>query len=267
MITLILVGLSVGLISSFFGIGGGTVIVPALYFVYPNLPPQTVIACSLGVIFFNGIINSYNFNKLGLKPSYNIILPLAISMVIGSQMGSHLTFAIPAIFLKRIFSITLVIIGFRLLLKKTVVPEKEAESWALTRNKLFMLILFGLIGGLIAGLTGIGGGVIIIPTLIALFQMSFKYLPAFSNPAMSISALSGVITFFLNPPESPVSLNASLDPFQFGYLNGAVVVVLVITSALTSKWGVKLTQIVPQARAQKAFAFLMFFLAGKLYFS
>ena len=92
MIVLILLSLAVGFISSFFGVGGGVLMVPGLYMIFPELPHQTIISTSIGVIFFNGVLNSFNFYKKGKIPNIKMVSYLSLGMVLGGQLGSRLTY-------------------------------------------------------------------------------------------------------------------------------------------------------------------------------
>ena len=71
------VGLAVGVISALFGVGGGVIAVPALVLLYPEVPQTSIIGVSLGMIFFNSLINSNNFYKKGL-----LVLLLLPSLVL-----------------------------------------------------------------------------------------------------------------------------------------------------------------------------------------
>ena len=63
--------------------------------------------------------------------------------------------------------------------------------------EFFLLIITGIIGGLIAGLLGLGGGVfyiLVLPTIISWYGIPDDYIPAFvvSNSIMGIAFASGI---------------------------------------------------------------------------
>ncbi len=268
MLTLLFTGLLVGLMSSFFGIGGGAIIVPALYFLYPNIPPQTIISSSLGVIFFNGIINTIHFWKLKKIPNFRLVIPLALAMAVGAQIGGHLALQLPALLLKRIFAGILLIIALKLSFSRPHNNSStEGKQLKITFKKTLGTLLTGLAAGLTAGLTGVGGGIIIVPTLLVLYKLPFTWLSPYSNPAMSISALSGIITFLLVDVQNDIPLPELFQPYQWGYLNFALVALLVATSWPTSRLGARLTTKIDQKKAQRAFAFLLYIISLRLFFS
>ncbi len=79
---LILIG---GLASSLFGIGGGTIFVPALILV-AGLDPKVAAAMSMGVIFPTALASTATYAALGV-----LELPLALSIAAGSFAGSYIS--------------------------------------------------------------------------------------------------------------------------------------------------------------------------------
>jgi len=79
---LILIG---GLASSLFGVGGGTIFVPALILV-AGLDPKVAAAMSMGVIFPTALASTATYAALGV-----LELPLAFSIAAGSFAGSYIS--------------------------------------------------------------------------------------------------------------------------------------------------------------------------------
>ena len=90
-LVLFLLGLVIGPISTFFGIGGGFLIISVLYWLYPDLSPQVVISTSLGVICLNSMVNIRNFRKLQMVPEWNLALSIAMTMAVGCLLGSQMS--------------------------------------------------------------------------------------------------------------------------------------------------------------------------------
>jgi uncharacterized membrane protein YfcA len=79
---LILIG---GLASSLFGIGGGTIFVPALILV-AGLDAKVAVAMSMGIIFPTALASTATYAVLGV-----LDLPLAFSTAVGSFAGSYVS--------------------------------------------------------------------------------------------------------------------------------------------------------------------------------
>ena len=214
---LVILGLLVGLISTIFGVGGGIIAVPSLYALFPKLSPQTVIATSLGMIFLNSLINTFNFYKLKFRAPLKIILILSINMIIGVILGGELTFYLNKITIKQIFVVVIVLVAF-----KTLLYKKKDSSNEVTWNVkgLIMISLTALLGGLVSGLTGLGGGAVLVPLFISLLKLPLKKVPFYSNIAMASGTGAGVINYMLRTPKTPVSFEWEvLNHFQIGHVN------------------------------------------------
>ena len=88
---LILTGLGVGIISTFFGVGGGIIAIPALYMLFPKITPQIAISSCMGMIFINSMINVRSFIKIGKKPNLKVIPAMGSGIFTGVVIGIKAT--------------------------------------------------------------------------------------------------------------------------------------------------------------------------------
>lgn len=106
MITLILVGIIIGVLSSGAGLGGGFLVVPLLIF----LGRETKLAVGTAFVFIlmagiSSLITHYRLGNVDLKSG----LILALGGVVGAQIGPHLLQHISDQNFKRFFSILMVV--------------------------------------------------------------------------------------------------------------------------------------------------------------
>jgi uncharacterized membrane protein YfcA len=106
------------------------------------------------------------------------------------------------------------------------------------------LLLIGLAAGILSGLLGIGGGIIIIPALVALLGFSQKHA-------------QGTSLAMLLPP---IGILAVLNYYKAGYINlkaaGLMIITFLIGSYFASKYAVSF----PEATLKKLFgAFLLIY--------
>ncbi|RLA60381.1 MAG: hypothetical protein DRQ89_12905, partial [Epsilonproteobacteria bacterium] len=173
--TLIIIGNLVGLASSFFGIGGGVIIIPALYSLYGQLPPTTVIGCSLGVIFLSSFLNTYNFVKSGLVISKNLFLLMSLNMAIGVLTGATLSYHLPGATIKTIFGVILIMVAIKtIVFKYPALPDEQALG--MTKSVMIKSSLTTLFGGLVAGITGLGGGAVMVPLFLLFLKIPFYWV-------------------------------------------------------------------------------------------
>ena len=264
---LIVTGIFVGLLSTFFGVGGGILIVPTLYTFFSFLPPQVVIGTSLTLIFFNSFKNVFFFLKAGVRPNLKYLAPIAISMLIGVVIGGKLTFLMDPKTIKLIFSLFVFLIAIRTILNKREQNLEEKWEPKINPKTISLGVLTGLIGGLISGMTGLGGGAILVPLFIIILNIPYKLLSVNSNCCMVVGTFTGMMTYLIEPTPSFIFNYEVLEVGQVGYINFSIVIALFIGSSLSSKLGVSWTQKASPKLTNKLFSILLLVISIKTFVS
>jgi len=230
---LIITGMSVGLVSSFFGIGGGAIMIPVLYTLFPKLPPQVIIVISLGTIFISSTVNSYRFKKANIGPSLKTFLNFAVTCSVGAIIGSKIVYLIEPAMIKKIFAWILVVVVLRTVLSKT---NKDVSIDLVERQ--IPLGITGTLGAILSSLTGLGGGVIYVPMFMAFVKLPLINIAPFSNAAMVIATLIGVIPHALTPLDFDAThLNSLFQNSFMGNINFGFIFILSLGSLITGKYG------------------------------
>lgn len=164
-IVLIVVGMLVGVLSGTFGIGGGTVIVPAL--VWLGLSQRNAAATSMLAIVPTAISGVVSY-AAGGNVDWLAAALLFCGMFVGGQVGSWLLSRLPELVLRWIFVAFLV---FVVINQVSFVPSRDHQI-AMSVTTGICLALLGVIIGTLAGLLGIGGGALAVPSLSMLFGAS-----------------------------------------------------------------------------------------------
>lgn len=178
----LLIGLSLGLI----GAGGSILTIPILIYLF-KLSPKEALPLSLLVVALSSIVASYQHWK-----NKNIEIKIALNFIIFSSLGAFvgglLSRFLPDKLQLTIF-ISLMFMGsFYMLLKKPEEKNKKVET------KGFLLVtVVAIIIGLLTGLIGIGGGFMIIPSLMALLNFPIKKAIGTSLFIISINSICGFI--------------------------------------------------------------------------
>ena len=113
----VLVGLVGGIFSGAFGIGGGTVMVPALVLLFGLTQHQaqgTVLALLMVPVSILAVLRYYHDGNVNIS----IAAFMAIGFIIGGLVGAHFIHGISDENLKRAFGIFLVIVGIKMALFK-----------------------------------------------------------------------------------------------------------------------------------------------------
>lgn len=111
----ILLSVGVGILSGLFGIGGGTIIVPALILLF-LFPPRVAVATSMFLVFLTSIINSASHIYLGNVP-WVYTIPVIIGAYIGAKLGAMLNRKMKSKTIVLILQIVMVFMGIRLFIE------------------------------------------------------------------------------------------------------------------------------------------------------
>jgi hypothetical protein len=159
----VLVGIVAGFLSGLFGVGGGILIVPALVLVLgfdQRLAHGTSLAAVLPIAISS--LTSYTIED---KVDWNVGLLLAAGAVGGAVVGTHILHKLPHDALALAFAFLLVATAIRLLL-----DHSDAQGrGALGIGASILLVVVGLLAGILAGLLGVGGGIILVPAMVVGF--------------------------------------------------------------------------------------------------
>jgi uncharacterized membrane protein YfcA len=115
-LTILLVGGVAGVLSGVFGIGGGIVLVPMLIFLlgYNQLTASgTSLVALLGPVGILGVYEYYRTGKIG-NEHIKLGLLIACGMAVGAYVGAKIAVNLPELFLKRAFSIFLIIVALKM---------------------------------------------------------------------------------------------------------------------------------------------------------
>ena len=259
-VILILSGATVGFLSSFFGIGGGSLIVPTLYTLFPSLPPSAVISISLGTIFINSSINTIRFIKLKLTPSKIVFITFLITCTLGAFSGSQVVGLIDKPMAKKVIAILLFVIVAKLFLSK-----KKKDNQEEYKDNPVKLGITGISGSILSSLTGLGGGIIFTPMFLSVVKLPLKRVSAYSNLAMLVANLIGVIPHLFVPLNySELKLGSFFTQSFVGSVNIAMILILSASAFFTAKIGIRYNESVSHQTKKYLLASLIFLLALKM---
>jgi uncharacterized protein len=198
-------GLFAGILAGFLGIGGGTVLVPLLVALKYE-PVQAVATSSLSIVItaISGSIQNWRMGYLSL----NQVACIGFLAVITAQIGVYLAGIFPPYLLLVSFGLLLWLNIYLVELRKRLTANNLVEDGQgknselpitndqlpnnsnILFNPIFARIATGSAAGLLAGLFGVGGGVIMVPLQILLLGESIKTAIQTSLGVIVITAIS-----------------------------------------------------------------------------
>lgn len=189
---LALLGSAAGMLGGFFGVGGGIILVPLL--VWVGLGRHRAHATSLASFI---IIATAGAVSYGIAGDISVRFGIAIGLggVVGSVIGASLMHRMSSRNLGIVFSIVLLVAGIRMVLGGDPIASTSTVD-------IDMLTLFafgiGLVSGVFAGLVGIGGGVVIVPSGVVLLGLDQHVAQGTSLVAIILTAIAGSAVNFRN---------------------------------------------------------------------
>lgn len=254
------VGALSGIVAGLFGVGGGTVIVPALLASFavigmnPDVAMHAAVGTSLATIVVSGSSAALTHARKGAV-SWRTLQYLLGGIVVGVWLGGYVASDMSGTLLKRLFG------GFLLVMAIVMFSKNSALQLTDRDAKLdFLQPLAGLIIGFISALFGIGGGALTVPWLTAR-GASIKRAVATSSACGVPIALVGAISYIYN------GWTVTADtPGLVGYIYWPALLALVVTGAIFSNVGAKLAHRLKATLLRKMFALFMLFVGTILIF-
>ena len=182
-------GLVSGIMAGLLGIGGGVILVPLLVSL-GNEPIKATATSSLAIVItsVSGSIQNWRMGYFNLKK----VLHLGIPALVTAQLGVILAINIPPYLLLALFGVLLLTNIYLVQLRKQLLAQENPDKKPF--NQTVSRIATGGAGGLLAGLFGVGGGVIMVPLQMILLGEQIKVAIQTSLGVIISTAVSSSIT-------------------------------------------------------------------------
>lgn len=240
-----------GILAGLLGVGGGIVIVPALYFALsltgsnPALMMQVAVGTSLATIVFTALSSSWGHYKRGAL-DMALLKRWAPAILVGVIIGGLLGGVVSGYILVAVFATVAALVALDMIFRK---PDNSRPPrsfsprvWAAT----------GVFAGAISAMMGIGGGTVCVPVL--------NFLGYDIRRAVGTSAAIG---FVIGLPGALIYAGtglgqSGLPPFSIGYVNLVAAALIIPLTTSFAHVGVRIAHTISQRALRLAFgAFLM----------
>jgi len=239
---LLVIGAIVGYYSGLIGTGGNIILIPVfdILFHYLKIPETEVVKFIIAHSFF---ITAFT----GLSVSYKQFRAknLHVKEVLFISIAGMITAFFMTEFIKNgnwyhksdfdlVFFTLLLILGIRMLFFKQPPPPINVNHL----NKPYFPII-GIVAGLISSLSGLGGGIIVIPILTDILKTPLKKASSISIGVVAMLALPISSSYLSIQAMSPMK---HFLPAQVGYISMFIAAPVLMGVFSTTGWGVRTAQ-------------------------
>lgn len=244
-------GIVGGVLAGLLGVGGGIVIVPALYLALssvgmdPAITMQVAVGTSLATIVFTSLSSGYGHFKRGAI-DMELLRLWAPSLLVGVITGALLGGYVSGLILVGVFAVVAALVAIDMIFRK------PTDDLAVRSFSKLVWAAIGTVTGALSAMMGIGGGTIGVP-LLNFLGYDIRRAVGTSAAIGFIIGLPGAVVYVLT------GLGAEgLPPFSLGYVNLVAAAIIIPLTSSFAHVGVKLAHSISRRALRFAFGiFLM----------
>src|SRR6056300_215514 len=254
-----LTAVPVGFVAGLFGIGGGLITVPFLYYIFGQLgiDPQYIMHLAVGTSFAIiiptstvSVLTHHKFKAV----DFEIVKSYGIFVVFGVIIGTIFAASLKTKSLVLFFSIVILFLGIYLLLLK------EKEKNIIIKIKLHLKIILGFIVGFISAPMGIGGAVMNVPIL-KFFGYSINKAIGSAAAIGFLIALFGATGFLISGSYLKTNL-----PLSIGFLNIPAFLIFNPITTFMARIGARTVHKIDKNKISKFFGIFLLLIAAKFFY-
>ena len=251
-----LTAIPVGFVAGLFGIGGGLITVPFLYYIFNSLGidqqylMHLAVGTSFAIIIPTSIVSVLTHHKFNAV-DFDIVKSYGIYVISGVIIGTIFAASLKTKSLVLFFSIVIFFLGIYLLLIK----EKEVN--AIIKIKLHLKIILGFLVGFISAPMGIGGAIMNVPIL-KFFGYSINKAIGSAAAIGFLIALFGAIGFLITGSYLKTNL-----PLSIGFLNVPAFLIFIPITTLMARLGARTVHKIDKNKISKYFGIFLLIIATK----
>lgn len=208
-----LIGFSGALAGSMAGLGGGFIILPVLTLL--GFHPQNAVADTKAAVFANALLSTVTNWATGPRPPTWLYISVAIPMIVMAYVGAWAAAVLPGKVVMGVAAIAILAGAIRLVLGKS--KERSFEEMSITNGRIAVAALSGALAGFVAGITGLGGGVVNMPVFTNILHLAPADAASLSLscilPSAAMALIRHITDSILTWHAIPLALGAAAGGF------------------------------------------------------
>jgi uncharacterized membrane protein YfcA len=259
-LVLLITGTVVGFACGLLGVGGGFIMVPVQIWALnsmgfePTVATRVALGTSLAVILPTALSGCQGHACRGVvlwRPG----IALGLSGLLGAFLGGTIAAHAPADLLQRFFGLVVLSGALRMLFSGRISAKGSCLSGGEFKGSLPQYFVFGSAVGIVSGLSGIGGGVILIPAMVIAMGFRMHQAVGTSSIAIAIISVGGILSYAVNGLGV-----AGRPPYSLGYIDLFQWVLLAGSSIFMARAGVRVAHRIPAERLTYIFIAVMLYI-------
>ncbi len=248
---MVLTAFPVGFFAGLFGIGGGLITVPFLFFIFDSLNinqdylMHLAVGTSFAIIIPTSIISVLTHKKHG-SVDFSVIKNYAIFVIIGVLSGTMFAAILHTKSLLLFFTVIVYLLGAYLL------NLRDKKNKLKTNFNLLPRVLLGFVSGFISATMGIGGAVMNVPIL---RYFGYPINKAIGSAAAigSVISLFGAIGFLITGSYLKTDL-----PLSIGFINIPAFLIFIPITMVMARVGANTVQKIDKSKLQRFFGIFLY---------
>ena len=253
---MVLTAIPVGFVAGLFGIGGGLITVPFLYYIFNSLGidqqylMHLAVGTSFAIIIPTSIVSVLTHHKFKAV-DFDIVKSYGIYVIFGVIIGTLFAASLKTKSLVLFFSIIIFLLGIYLLLLK------EKEKNVIIKIRLHLKIILGFIVGFISAPMGIGGAIMNVPIL-KFFGYSINKAIGSAAAIGFLIALFGAFGFLITGSYLKTNL-----PLSLGFLNIPAFLIFIPITTFMARIGARTVHRIDKNKITRIFGLFLLVIAIK----
>ncbi|MGD9142351.1 MAG: sulfite exporter TauE/SafE family protein [Dehalococcoidia bacterium] len=239
-ILLLLTGAAAGFAGGMLGIGGAFIMTPIQLIVYSamglpeDLAVKTAFGTSMLVILPAAISGSWRHHR-NKAVMWKAAVIMGVCSLVAAFFGSTLATHLPGSGLKIAFGVVVLLTAVRMATAREPQYKIEAVS------QPWQWIVWAIPLGFVAGMFGIGGGVVMIPVLVLALRFEMHYAIGTSLAIIMLTSLGGILGYIING----IGVEGRLE-YSLGYVNIPSWLLLMVPAAIMAQVGAVVAHKMPR---------------------
>jgi len=256
---MLLTAIPVGFVAGLFGIGGGLITVPFLFYIFGALEidqeyiMHLAVGTSFAIIIPTSAVSILTHHKYKAV-DFDIVKSYGLFVVLGVVFGTIFAATLKTKTLVLFFSIVIFLLSIYLLMLK------EKKKNISLKIKLHLKVILGFLVGFISAPMGIGGAVMNVPIL-KFFGYSINRAIGSAAAIGFLIAIFGALGFFISGSYLKTDI-----PLSIGFLNIPAFLIFIPITTFMARIGARTVHKINKNKISRYFGIFLLIIALKFFY-